>query len=116
MSAGPPLGQPWCTNVGSNPNINREPPPPPLNVVQGSASVPAPAAAGGQVVVEHQIAPIYSPPVPIGIAPPVGLIPPFGAGFGQGMLPPVPFMDPFMYGGGGPLAPIRTGKTNTPSE
>lgn len=108
MSAGPPLGQPWCANVGSNPNINRDPPPPPLNVVQGGA--PAPAAAGGQVVVEHQQAPIYSPPVPIGISPPVGILPPFGAGIGLGMLPPVPFMDPFMYGGGGPLAPIRSGK------
>ena len=107
MSAGPPLGQPWCVNVGNNPNINRDPPPPPLNVVQGVSSS---AAAGGQVVVEHQQAPIYGPPVPIGIAPPIGIVPPFGTGIGLGMLPSVPFMDPFMYGGGGPLAPIRSGK------
>lgn len=108
MSAGPPFGQPWCANVGSNPNINRDAPPPPLNVVQGS--VPAAGAVGGQVVVEHQQAPIYSPPVPIGIAPPVGIVPSFGAGIGLGMIPPVPFMDPLMYSGGGPLAPIRSGK------
>ncbi|KAH6643581.1 hypothetical protein C7974DRAFT_438513 [Boeremia exigua] len=106
MSAGPPFGQPWCANIGSNPNINRDPPPPPLNVVPGSA--PVPAAAGNRAVVGHQQAPIYSPPVPIGIAPPFGLAPPFGAGFGTGMFPSMPFMDPLMYGGG-PLAPIRTG-------
>lgn len=110
MSAGPPLGQPWCANIGSNPNINRDPPPPPLNVVQGGG---APAAPSHQVVVEHQQAPIYGPPVPIGIAPPVGILPPFGAGIGLGMLPPMPFMDPFMYGGGGPLAPIRSGKSSS---
>lgn len=107
MSAGPPLGQPWCANVGNNPNINRDPPPPPLNVVQGGP----PAAAGGHIVVEHQQAPIYGPPVPIGIAPPVGIVPPFGVGVGLGMLPP--FMDPFMYGCGGPLAPIRSGKMSS---
>lgn len=61
-------------------------------------------------MVEHQQAPIYSPPVPIGIAPPAGLVPPFGAGIGLGMIPPMPFVDPFMYRGGGPLAPIRSGK------
>lgn len=105
MSAGPPLGQPWCANIGSNPNINRDPPPPPLNVVQGGAP------GGCQYVVEHQQAPIYGPPVPIGIAPPVDIMPPFGAGIGLGMLPPMPFMNPFMYGGGGPLAPIRSGQS-----
>ncbi|UPX09435.1 uncharacterized protein EKO05_0000124 [Ascochyta rabiei] len=105
MSAGPPLGQPWCANIGSNPNINRDPPPPPLNVVQGSA----PPASGGQAFIERQQSPIYGPPVPIGVAPSFGIAPPFGAGIGLGMLPPMPFMDPFMYGGGGPLAPIRSG-------
>ncbi|KAJ4383414.1 hypothetical protein N0V86_001461 [Didymella sp. IMI 355093] len=107
MSAGPPLGQTWCANIGSNPNINRDAPPPPLNVVSGDPL--SPTVGSGQVIVEHQQAPIYSPPVPIGIAPSVGVLPPFGTGIGLGMIPPVPFMDPFMYGGGGPLAPIRTG-------
>ncbi|KAF1945805.1 hypothetical protein EJ02DRAFT_337872 [Clathrospora elynae] len=119
MAAGPPLGQPWLANVGNNPNINREPPPPPINA--GPApQVPPPAAAGGQqqFVVEQQHAPIYGPPVPIGIGGPAfGITPPFGVGIGA--FPPVfpPFgvgvMDPMMmyggYGGGGPLAPIRSG-------
>jgi hypothetical protein len=109
MSGGPPIGQPWCANVGDNPNINRDPgPPPPLNVVSNIA--PASATTTNQVFVEHQQAPIYSPSIPIGIGNfPYGL-PPFGADIGLGMIPPVPFMDPFMYGGGGLLAPIRTGE------
>ncbi|EMD97273.1 hypothetical protein COCC4DRAFT_197757 [Bipolaris maydis ATCC 48331] len=124
MSAGPPPGHPWPVNVGNNPNINRDPPPPPIHGLGGPipqappAPVPAaaPAAAAGpaQVVVEqqHHHNPIYGPPLPIGIAPPLDI--------GIGAFPPVPphpplgLVDPFFLGGGftpggGPLAPIRTG-------
>jgi hypothetical protein len=120
MSGGPPLGQPWHANVGNNPNINREPPPPPINAGPAPQAPPHAAAHGGQqqVVVEQQHAPIYGPPLPIGIGGPAfGIAPPFGVGIG-GAFPPVFSgigMDPFtMMGGGppyggGPLAPIRTG-------
>jgi hypothetical protein len=98
MSGGPPLGHPWHTDIGHTPTINRDPPPPPLNAAPGGGG------GGGhsttQTIVEHHQAPIYGPPVPIGIAPP------FGVGLGLGTLPP--FMDPFLLGGG-PLAPIRAG-------
>ena len=122
MSAGPPLGHPWLANVGNNPNINRDPPPPPLHAGPGAQAPPPPAAAGHQqVVVEQQHAPVYGPPVPIGIAgPPLGFAPPFGVGLGIGAFPPlvpppIGVMDPFLFGGGyfgnggGPLAPIRAG-------
>lgn len=102
------MSEPWCVNVANNPNINREPPPPGLNTVQGSAPAPAAAATSTQTVVEHKEAPIYGPPIPIGIAPPivppVGLGLPFGAGFGLGGM----IMDP-SFAAGGPLAPIRSG-------
>lgn len=122
MSGGPPLGQPWFADVGNNPNIIRDPPPPPLNAVPG-AQAPPPGQQQ-QVVIEqqHHAAPIYGPPVPIGIGgPPIGIAPPLGVGLGIGAFPPLvpPFgvgvgvMDPFMFGGyhagGGPLAPIRAG-------
>ncbi|KAF1835023.1 hypothetical protein BDW02DRAFT_308961 [Decorospora gaudefroyi] len=85
MSAGPPPGHPWHANIGNNPNINREPPPPPLN---GGPAPPPPAAAGGgaaQVVVEQHHAPVYGPPLPIGIGGPAfGFAPPFGVGVGLG--------------------------------
>ncbi|KAF1848478.1 uncharacterized protein K460DRAFT_403759 [Cucurbitaria berberidis CBS 394.84] len=123
MAGGPPLGQPWLANVGNNPNINREPPPPPLNAIPGAQAPPPPGAGGQhQVVVEQHQAPVYGPPVPIGIGgPPIGFgAPPFGVGLGIGAFPPfvppigVGMMDPFMFGGyygggGGPLAPIRAG-------
>jgi hypothetical protein len=83
-----------------------------------------PACAGPQpVVVEqhHQQAPIYGPPIGIGIGGPgFGIASPFGAGIGIGAFPQ-PFgygfggsaMDPAMFGMAhgmqGPLAPIRTG-------
>ena len=126
MSAGPPAGHPWHVNVGNNPNINREPPPPPING-RGPApqAPPVPTAAAGaggpaQVVVEqqHQHAPIYGPPLPIGIGgPALGIAPPFGVGIGAfpPVFPPLGIMDPFLMGGGfippggGPLAPIRSG-------
>lgn len=109
MSGGPPVGKPWCANVGKNPNINHDPgPPPPFNIFASGA--PIPGTTGSQTVVEHHQAPIYSPSVPIGIGGPVGVLPPSSAGIGLGVIPPMPFMDPFMYGGGCPLAPIRTGK------
>ncbi|EMD66679.1 hypothetical protein GGP41_008087 [Bipolaris sorokiniana] len=112
MSAGPPPGHPWPVNVGNNPNINRDPPPPPIHgfggpipqaplapVPAAAPSAPAVAAGPAQVVVEqqHHHNPIYGPPLPIGI----GAFPP--------VLPhPLGLMDPFLLGGG-PLAPIRTG-------
>lgn len=112
-------GGPWLANVANNPNINREPPPPPLNAPP--AGVPH-AAAGAQVVVEqHQQNPIYSPPIPVGIGGPAfGGLPPFGVGVGIGAFPPIypPFvpagaMDPAFFGMAhgmqGFLAPIRTG-------
>lgn len=121
MAAGPPFGQPWLANVGNNPNINREPPPPPINAgpaLQAQHPAAAAAAAGAQVVVEQQHAPIYGPPLPIGIGGPAfGIAPPFG-GVGIGafppVFPPVGVMNPFRMGGymgpsGGPLAPIRAG-------
>ncbi|KAH7355577.1 hypothetical protein BKA66DRAFT_446528 [Pyrenochaeta sp. MPI-SDFR-AT-0127] len=119
MSSGPPppLGHPWLANVGNNPNINREPPPPPLNAAPG-AQAHLPAVDHQQVVVEQQHTPVYGPPVPIGIgSPPLGFASPFGVGVGAfpPVIPPldVGIMNPFMYGGypggGGPLAPIRAG-------
>ncbi|KAH8725541.1 hypothetical protein GQ44DRAFT_615740 [Phaeosphaeriaceae sp. PMI808] len=111
-------GSPWLANIANNPNINREGPPPPLN------APPAAAPPGDhQVVVEqhNQQAPIYGPPIPIGIGgPDIGIPPPFGVGVGIGAFPPVfpPFlghsvMDPAIFGMAhgiqGPLAPIRTG-------
>ncbi|KAI4688490.1 hypothetical protein J4E81_008087 [Alternaria sp. BMP 2799] len=123
MAAGPPVGQPWLANVGNNPNINREPPPPPYNAGPAPpAHQPGAPAGGAQVVVEQQHAPIYGPPLGIGIGGPAyGIPPPFG-GVGIGafppVFPPVGVMDPFMMGGmmggymgpaGGPLAPIRAG-------
>lgn len=129
MSAGPPPGHPWSVNVGNNPNINRDPPPPPIHgfgdPIPQAPPAAVPAAAPGsaaavagppQVVVEqqhHQHNPIYGPPLPIGIAPPLGT----GIGAFPPVLPhPLGLMDPFLLGGfaipppgGGPLAPIRTG-------
>lgn len=110
----PPLGQPWMANVGSNPNINREAPPPPIGGAP-PPQVPLPAtgpAAGGQVSVEQQQGPIYGDPVPIGVGGmPFGMAPAIGLGafppMGLGM------MDPLMMGGygvGGSLAPIQAGK------
>ncbi|RMZ73709.1 rna-metabolising metallo-beta-lactamase [Pyrenophora seminiperda CCB06] len=123
MAAGPPLGHPWNVNVGNNPNINREPPPPPIGapIPQAAAGPPPPAAGpaaapGAQVVIEQQQAPIFGPPLGIGIGGPAFGIPP---GIGIGAFPPVfpqhhpiGMMDPFMLGGvpgGGPLAPICAG-------
>jgi len=114
MSAGPPLGHPWHANIGNNPNINREPPPPPIGAAPFQA--PGPGAGGGdpQVIVEQQHAPIYGPPLPIGIggpAPPafgLGAFPPFVAPLGIGMDPYMMSMMG-MQGMGGPLAPIRAG-------
>lgn len=113
MSRGPPLGQPWLANVGNNPNINREPPPPPIGGAPAAHAPPHAPVGGAQVVVEQQHAPIYGPPLPIGIGgPAIGIGPAFGIG---ACVPPfgVGVMDPFMLGGygggGGPLAPIRTG-------
>lgn len=40
MPAGPPppFGHPWIADVGRNPNINRDPPPPPVDgLIQGAA-------------------------------------------------------------------------------
>lgn len=117
MSGGPPFGQPWLADVTNNPNINRDPPPSSLNAVPGAQGHP-PAVGHQQVVVEQQHAPVYSPPVPIGIGgPPIGFPSPFGVGIGafSPVIPPigVGVMDPFLYGGyhagGGPLAPVRTG-------
>ncbi|OAL01296.1 hypothetical protein IQ06DRAFT_369372 [Phaeosphaeriaceae sp. SRC1lsM3a] len=102
---------PHFANIANNPNINRDPPPPPLNV--------PPAGAPPQVVVEqHQQAPIYSPPIPIGIAPSIGV----GIGAFSPLFPtphihppigPPTAMDPAFFGMAhgmqGPLAPIRTG-------
>ncbi|EDU41497.1 hypothetical protein L13192_00436 [Pyrenophora tritici-repentis] len=119
MAAGPPLGNPWNVNVGNNPNINREPPPPPIGAPAPQVAPPAAAAAGGaQVIVEQQQAPIYGPPLQIGIGGPgFGVAP----GMGLGVFPPFPqhpigMMDPFLFPGfvgagpgGGPLAPIRAG-------
>ncbi|KAI2486324.1 hypothetical protein Ptr902_00457 [Pyrenophora tritici-repentis] len=119
MAAGPPLGNPWNVNVGNNPNINREPPPPPIGAPAPQAAPPAATAAGGaQVIVEQQQAPIYGPPLQIGIGGPgFGVAP----GMGLGVFPPFPqhpigMMDPFLFPGfvgagpgGGPLAPIRAG-------
>lgn len=107
---------PHHANVANNPNINRNPPPPPLNA-------PPAGAPPQQVVVEqhHQQAPIYGPPIGIGIGGPAafGIAPPFGVGVGIGAFPPpiLPYapgaMDPAMFGLAhgiqGPLAPIRTG-------
>ncbi|USP75123.1 rna-metabolising metallo-beta-lactamase protein [Curvularia clavata] len=115
MSAGPPLGYSWPIDVGNNPNINRDPPPPPFGApVSQPAPAPAPAAAAGpaQVLVQeqHQNA-VYGPPLPIGIAPPLGL----GIGAFPPVFPPLGIMDPLLMGGGfvpagsGPLAPIRAG-------
>ncbi|KAL6710441.1 hypothetical protein ACN47E_008489 [Coniothyrium glycines] len=120
MSAGPPFGHPWLADVGNNPNINREPPPPPIGAVPAAPApqqVPGAAAVGGgQVIVEQQHAPIYGPPVPIGIGgPPVGLAPAIGIGAFPPLVPPfglgvgVNLMDPFTGGIQGPLAPIRAG-------
>ncbi|CAN9442356.1 unnamed protein product [Alternaria alternata] len=117
MAAGPPFGQPWLANVGNNPNINREPPPPPINAgLVPQAQHPIAAAGGAQVVVEQQHAPVYGPPLPIGIgAPAFGGV---GIGAFPPVFPPVGIMDPFMMGGmmggymgpgGGPLAPVRAG-------
>ncbi|KAF1916073.1 hypothetical protein BDU57DRAFT_214400 [Ampelomyces quisqualis] len=110
---------PHHANIANNPNINRNPPPPPLNA-------PHQGAQPQQVVVEqhHQQAPIYGPPVGIGISGPAafGIAPPFGVGVGIGAFPP-PIYPPFGFAGGamdpamfgvahgmqGPLAPIRTG-------
>ncbi|KAI8938789.1 hypothetical protein NX059_004652 [Plenodomus lindquistii] len=107
--SGPPLGQPWNVNVGNNPNINRDPPPPPI----GAAPIPqAPPVGGGgaAVVVEQQHAPIYGPPIPVGIG---GPLPAFGIGAFPPFIPPLGFgMDPMTMGmmmGNGPLAPIRAG-------
>ncbi|KAF2853927.1 hypothetical protein T440DRAFT_465668 [Plenodomus tracheiphilus IPT5] len=88
--SGPPLGQPWNVNVGNNPNINRDPPPPPIGADPPQGPPPAGAPQG---FVEQQHAPIYGPPVPIGIGGPP--FPAFGLGFGihgaAGMpLPPPP--------------------------
>jgi hypothetical protein len=115
-------GAPWLANVANNPNINRDLPPPPLNAP--SAGAPPPQRAGAQqVAVEqhHQQAPIYGPPVGIGIGAPA-FAPPFGVGVGIGafpqpIFPPFGFggaaMDPAMFGMShgmqGPLGPIRTG-------
>ncbi|KAF2031045.1 hypothetical protein EK21DRAFT_63988 [Setomelanomma holmii] len=109
-------GGPWLANVAHNPNINRDPPPPSLNAPPAGAL----PCNGGQVIVEqqHHQAPIYSPPIGIGIGGPA-----FGVGFGGiGAFPPVfpsiyptPIgaMDPAFFGMAhgmqGPLAPIRTG-------
>ena len=107
MSAGPPLGTPWHVNVGNNPNINRDPPPPPIGAPAPQAAPPhVAAAAAAQVVVEQNHAPIYGPPLPVGIG---------GPAFGIGAFPlgPMgPFLLPSFVGagpGGGPLAPIRAG-------
>jgi hypothetical protein len=112
---------PWFANVANNPNINRDPPPPPLNAPPASAQPPPQAHhAQHQVVVEqHQQAPIYGPPLPIGISGPAfGIAPHFSAGVGIGGYPfpyPQPFsaMDPAIFGMAhgmqGPLAPIATG-------
>jgi hypothetical protein len=113
MSSGP-----WLANVANNPNINRDPPPPPLNAPPVGAP-PPPQGDAQQVVVEHQHqqAPIYGPPIGIGIAPPFGVGVGIGA-FPQPVFPPFGFgvagaMDPAMFGMAhgiqGPLAPIRTG-------
>ncbi|KAF2819694.1 hypothetical protein CC86DRAFT_429826 [Ophiobolus disseminans] len=119
-------GGPWLANVANNPNINRDPPPPPLNAPPAGAP---PQAHGHQVVVEqhHQQAPVYGPPIGIGIGGPAfGIAPPFGVGVGIGAFPPVfptygpgfgfggvGAMDPAMFGMAhgpqGPLAPIQTG-------
>lgn len=110
-------GGPWLANVANNPNINRDPPPPPLNAPPAGA--PPPRQGGPQVVVEqhHQQAPIYGPPVGIGIGGPA-FAPPFGVGVGIGAFPQPFFshcgaMDPAMFGMAhgmqGPLAPIRAG-------
>ena len=98
--------------------MNREAPPPPYNAGPGPFSAPAPAPIPGSgpaaqhVMVEHQQhAPIYGPPLPIGIG---GPILPFG-GLGAFPSPIIPFggMAPFPFSiggsGGGPLAPICTG-------
>jgi hypothetical protein len=115
---------PWLANIANNPNINRDPLPPPLNAPPGGP--PAPACGGAhQVVVEqhHQQAPVYGPPIGIGIGgPAIGIAPPFGVGVGIGafhqpIFPPFGFgvgaMDPALFGMAqgmqGPLAPIRAG-------
>ncbi|KAH9861568.1 hypothetical protein J1614_011318 [Plenodomus biglobosus] len=98
--SGPPFGQPWHVNVGNNPNINREAPPPPIGA--------APPVAYEQQPQPQQPAPIYGPPIPIGIGGPA-----FGLGAFPAFLPPLGLsMDPTMMGmmmGNGPLAPIRAG-------
>ncbi|KAH7091130.1 hypothetical protein FB567DRAFT_518024 [Paraphoma chrysanthemicola] len=114
-------GATFLANIANNPNINRDPPPPGLNAPPAGA--PPHCNGGAQVVVEqqHHQAPIYSPPIGIGVGGPgFGFAPPFGVGVGIGAFPPVfppifgaGVMDPAFFGMAhgmqGPLAPIRTG-------
>ncbi|KAF2797707.1 hypothetical protein K505DRAFT_414863 [Melanomma pulvis-pyrius CBS 109.77] len=94
----PPFGHPWLADVGRNPNINRDPPPPPVDGVVPGAAPPGHILVNGpsaQPQVVMQAAPAANavlvdagmPPVGIGFAPPgMGYgLDPYGPGYGLGM-------------------------------
>ncbi|KAF2878094.1 hypothetical protein BDV95DRAFT_589067 [Massariosphaeria phaeospora] len=84
----PPLGYPYIADVGRNPNINRDPPPPPIHVVPGAPRRSPVMAQGPQAGEQIHVAHAGGPNIMLG-GPPMGMMGmPFGGGMGLGMYDP----------------------------